>query len=62
MNWQHVFFSAAVALVVASILTWMRKKQWIGKATGAVIFVATIIGGNVIDTTYLMPGKRRSME
>ncbi|MBG6248040.1 hypothetical protein [Candidatus Symbiopectobacterium sp. PLON1] len=62
MNWQHVFFSAAVALVVASILAWMRKKQWIGKAMGVVIFVAVIIGWNVIDSAYLMPDKSRSLE
>ncbi|MCW2481082.1 hypothetical protein [Candidatus Symbiopectobacterium sp. NZEC135] len=62
MNWQHVFFSAAVALVAASVLALMRKKQWIGKTTGVVIFVAVIIGWNVIDTAYLMPNKSRSLE
>ncbi|MDW3779207.1 topoisomerase II [Kluyvera cryocrescens] len=55
MNWAHVILAGYIGAVIAVIVGVFRKKGWVGKAAGAVIFVVAIIGWNLFDVHYLIP-------
>ncbi|TKU06628.1 MULTISPECIES: topoisomerase II [Citrobacter] len=55
MNWAHVLLAGYIGAVIATVVGVCRKKGWVGKVSGAVIFVVAIIGWNLFDTHYLIP-------
>lgn len=55
MNWTHVLLAGYIGAVIAIVVGVFRKKGWIGKAAGAVIFVVAIIAWNLFDVHYLIP-------
>ena len=55
MNWAHVILAGYIGAVIAVIVGVFRKKGWVGKIAGAVIFVVAIIGWNLFDVHYLIP-------
>lgn len=38
MNWAHVLLAGYIGVVIAIIIGVFRKKDWIGKVAGGVIF------------------------
>lgn len=55
MNWAHVILAGYIGAVIAVVVGVFRKKGWVGKVAGAVIFVVAIIGWNIFDVHYLIP-------
>lgn len=55
MNWTHVLLAGYIGAVIAIIVGVFRKKGWIGKIAGVVIFVVAIVGWNLFDVHYLIP-------
>ena len=55
MNWAHVLLAGYIGAVIAIIVGVFRKKGWIGKIAGGVIFVVAIVGWNLFDVHYLIP-------
>ena len=55
MNWAHVLLAGYIGVVIAIIVGVFRKKGWIGKVAGGVIFVVAIVGWNLFDVHYLIP-------
>ncbi|WP_333012850.1 topoisomerase II [Kluyvera sichuanensis] len=55
MNWAHVLLAGYIGAVIAIIVGVFRKKGWIGKVAGGVIFVVAIVGWNLFDVHYLIP-------
>lgn len=55
MNWAHVLLAGYIGAVLVTVIGVCRKKGWVGKVSGAVIFVVAIIGWNLFDVHYLLP-------
>lgn len=55
MNWTHVILAGYIGAVIAIVVGVFRKKGWIGKIAGVVIFVVAIVGWNLFDVHYLIP-------
>lgn len=55
MNWTHVILAGYIGAVIAIVVGIFRKKGWVGKISGAVIFVVAIIAWNLFDVHYLIP-------
>lgn len=55
MNWAHVLLAGYIGAVIAIVVGMFRKKGWLGKISGAVIFVVAIIAWNLFDVHYLIP-------
>ena len=55
MNWAHVVLAGYIGAVIAIVVGMFRKKGWVGKISGAVIFVVAIIAWNIFDVHYLIP-------
>ncbi|MEX3022022.1 topoisomerase II [Kluyvera sp. STS39-E] len=55
MNWAHVVLAGYIGAVIAIVVGVFRKKGWIGKISGAAIFVLAIVGWNLFDVHYLIP-------
>lgn len=55
MNWAHVLLAGYIGAVIAIVVGMFRKKGWLGKVSGAVVFVVAIIAWNLFDVHYLIP-------
>ena len=55
MNWAHVLLAGYIGAVIAIVVGMFRKKGWLGKISGAVVFVLAIIAWNLFDVHYLIP-------
>ncbi|MCO4160805.1 topoisomerase II [Citrobacter amalonaticus] len=55
MNWTHVLLAGYVGAVIAAVIGLMRKKGWVGKASGAVLMMVAIVAWNLFDVHYLIP-------
>lgn len=55
MNWTHVILAGYIGAVIAAVVGLFRKKGWVGKASGAAIFVVAIVAWNLFDVHYLIP-------
>ena len=55
MNWAHVVLAGYIGAVIAIVVGMFRKKGWVGKISGAVIFVVAIVAWNIFDVHYLIP-------
>ena len=55
MNWAHVLLAGYIGAVIAIVVGMFRKKGWLGKLSGAVVFVVAIIAWNLFDVHYLIP-------
>lgn len=55
MNWAHVLLAGYIGAVIAIVVGMFRKKGWLGKISGAVVFVVAIIAWNLFDVHYLIP-------
>ena len=55
MNWTHVILAGYIGAVLAAVVGLFRKKGWVGKASGAAIFVVAIVAWNLFDVHYLIP-------
>ena len=55
MNWAHVLLAGYIGAVIAIIVGVFRKKGWLGKLSGAVVFVVAIVAWNLFDVHYLIP-------
>ena len=55
MNWAHVLLAGYIGAVIAIVVVMFRKKGWLGKVSGAVVFVVAIIAWNLFDVHYLIP-------
>lgn len=55
MNWAHVVLAGYIGAVIAVVVSMFRKKGWVGKISGAVIFVVAIVAWNIFDVHYLIP-------
>lgn len=55
MNWTHVLLAGYVGAVIAAVIGLMRKKGWVGKASGAVLMIVAIVAWNLFDVHYLIP-------
>ena len=40
MNWAHVLLAGYIGAVIAIVVGMFRKKGWLGKISGAVVFCA----------------------
>lgn len=58
MNWTHVLLAGYVGAVIAAVIGLMRKKGWVGKASGAVLMVVAIVAWNLFDVHYLIPREK----
>ena len=38
MNWAHVLLAGYIGAVIAIVVGMFRKKGWLGKVSGAVVF------------------------
>lgn len=54
MNWAHVLLAGYIGAVIAIVVGMFRKKGWLGKVSGAVVFVVAIIAWNLFDVHYLI--------
>ena len=55
MNWAHVLLAGYIGAVIAIVVGMFRKKGWLGKISGAVVFVVAIVAWNLFDVHYLIP-------
>lgn len=55
MNWTHVLLAGYIGAVIAIVVGMFRKKGWLGKLSGAVVFVVAIVAWNLFDVHYLIP-------
>ncbi|MFS9418470.1 MULTISPECIES: topoisomerase II [Citrobacter] len=55
MNWTHVLLAGYIGVVIAIVVGMFRKKGWLGKLSGAVVFVVAIVAWNLFDVHYLIP-------
>ncbi|KAA1280698.1 topoisomerase II [Citrobacter pasteurii] len=55
MNWAHVLLAGYIGAVIAIVVGMFRKKGWLGKLSGAVVFVVAIVAWNLFDVHYLIP-------
>ncbi|MFP5597497.1 topoisomerase II [Kluyvera sp. 142486] len=55
MNWAHVLLAGYIGAVIAAVVSVFRKKGWVGKVSGVVIFVVAILAWNLFDVHYLIP-------
>lgn len=55
MNWAHVLMAGYIGVVIAILVGVLRKKGWVGKISGVVIFVVAIAAWNWFDVHYLIP-------
>ncbi|MBP8540695.1 MULTISPECIES: topoisomerase II [unclassified Citrobacter] len=55
MNWTHVLLAGYIGAVIAIVIGMFRKKGWLGKLSGAVVFVVAIVAWNLFDVHYLIP-------
>ncbi len=55
MNWTHVLLAGYIGAVIAIVIGMIRKKGWLGKVSGTVVFVVAIIAWNLFDVHYLIP-------
>lgn len=55
MNWAHVLLAGYIGVVIAIVVGMFRKKGWLGKLSGAVVFVIAIVAWNLFDVHYLIP-------
>lgn len=55
MNWAHVLLAGYIGAVIAIVVGMFRKKGWLGKLSGVVVFVVAIIAWNLFDVHYLIP-------
>lgn len=55
MNWAHVLLAGYIGAVIAAVVSVFRKKGWVGKVSGGVIFVVAILAWNLFDVHYLIP-------
>lgn len=58
MNWTHVLLAGYVGAVIAAVIGLMRKKGWVGKASGAVLMIVAIVAWNLFDVHYLIPREK----
>ncbi|CAM7441469.1 topoisomerase II [Citrobacter sedlakii] len=58
MNWTHVILAGYVGAILAIVIGLFRKKGWVGKVSGAVIFIVAIVAWNLFDVHYLIPREK----
>lgn len=58
MNWTHVILAGYVGAILAIVIGLFRKKGWVGKVSGAVIFIVAIVVWNLFDVHYLIPREK----
>ncbi|URQ62212.1 topoisomerase II [Pantoea alhagi] len=62
MNWTHVLMAGYAGAVIATVVSLIRKKNWIGRGGAVVLTLAAIAIWNIADVHYLRSVSEQDVE